>query len=180
MMRKILTFLLMKIFAIIPMTRFFRFKTILLNKIGFSVEKNARIVSSVQIFGPSSITIGEDTFIGHESLITGSYNSSVTIGNFVDISNRVIMSTGTHEIDMNGKHTAGAGKSKDIKIEDGVWIGMGAIILAGVVIGKKSIVAAGSVVINDVPPYSIVAGNPAKIKKCFDINKQEWIKYESI
>lgn len=152
----------------------------LLNRVGLNVHRNARIVSSVQIFGPQNIKIGEDTFIGHETLITGSYNSSIIIGDFVDISNRVLISTGTHEIDMKGNHTAGKGRSKDIEIEDGVWVGMGAIILPGVRIGKKSIVATGSVVIDDVPSYSIVAGNPAKMKKYYDIKKQKWHKHESV
>lgn len=48
-------------------------------------------------------------------------------------------------------------------IEDEVWIGYGALILSGVTIGKGSIIAAGSVVTRDVPPYAIVGGNPAKI-----------------
>lgn len=179
-MNKIKKVFLPYLFHSLPSTRFYKFKSKLLNLLGLNVHKRARIVSSVQIFGPKNIKIGNDTFIGHETLLTGSHESSIIIGNFVDISNRVIISTGTHEIDMNGKHTAGAGKSKDIVIEDGAWIGMGAIILPGVKIGKKSIVAAGSVVIDDVPPYSIVAGNPAKIKKCFDNDKQEWIKHESV
>ena len=50
-----------------------------------------------------------------------------------------------------------------IRIEDGAWIGVGAIILANVTVGTKSIVGAGSVVTRDVPPHSIVAGNPAKV-----------------
>lgn len=53
----------------------------------------------------------------------------------------------------------------DIVIDDDVWIGYGAIILSGVHIGQGAIVAAGAVVTKDVEPYSIVAGNPAKIKK---------------
>lgn len=47
-------------------------------------------------------------------------------------------------------------------IDDDVWIGFGATILSGVTIGKGAIVAAASVVIHDVEPYSIVAGNPAR------------------
>lgn len=62
-------------------------------------------------------------------------------------------------------------------VEDDVWIGHGSIILAGVTIGRGSVVAAGSVVIRDVPRYSIAAGFPAKqIKKRFsdeDIKKHE-------
>lgn len=48
-------------------------------------------------------------------------------------------------------------------INDNVWIGMNAIILPGVTIGKGAVIAAGSVVTKDVPPYSLVGGNPAKI-----------------
>ncbi len=51
-------------------------------------------------------------------------------------------------------------------IKDKTWIGMNSIILKGVTIGKGSVVAAGSVVTEDVKPYTMVAGNPAKyIKK---------------
>jgi maltose O-acetyltransferase len=52
-----------------------------------------------------------------------------------------------------------------VRIENDVWIGVNAIILAGVKIGSGSIIAAGSVVTKDVPPYSIAAGVPAKIIK---------------
>lgn len=53
----------------------------------------------------------------------------------------------------------------DIIIEDDVWIGLNATIMGGVKIGKGAIVGACSVVTKDVPPYSIVVGNPAKIVK---------------
>ena len=52
-----------------------------------------------------------------------------------------------------------------IIVEDDVWIGMNSIILSGVTIGKGSVVAAGSVIVKNVPPYSIVGGNPARIIK---------------
>ena len=51
--------------------------------------------------------------------------------------------------------------SKPICIEDGVWIGEKASILPGVVIGKRSIIAANSVVNKSIPPYCIAAGSPA-------------------
>ncbi|NLG26918.1 MAG: acyltransferase, partial [Chloroflexi bacterium] len=50
-----------------------------------------------------------------------------------------------------------------IVIEDDCWIASGAIVLAGVTIGRGSVVAAGSVVTHDVPPYSVVAGMPARV-----------------
>lgn len=54
---------------------------------------------------------------------------------------------------------------KGVKIESGVWIGARSVILDGVTIGKNSIVAAGSVVNKDIPPYSIVGGVPSKLIK---------------
>ena len=58
---------------------------------------------------------------------------------------------------------AGYEQSLPITIENDVWIGAGAIILAGVTIGKQSVIGAGSVVTHDVPAHSVVAGNPARI-----------------
>ena len=52
-----------------------------------------------------------------------------------------------------------------IIVEDDVWIGTRAIILSGVRIGKGAVIAAGTVVTKDIPPYAIVGGNPAKIIK---------------
>lgn len=55
-------------------------------------------------------------------------------------------------------------------LEDDVLIGMGAVVLGGAVIGKGSIVGAGTVVLGDaqIPPYSLVAGNPGKVRKTYD------------
>ena len=52
---------------------------------------------------------------------------------------------------------------KDVVIEDCVWIGANSIVLPGVRIGRGSIVGAGSVVVKDIPPMVIAAGNPAKV-----------------
>lgn len=52
-----------------------------------------------------------------------------------------------------------------IVVEDDVWIGIGVVVLPGVRIGKCSIVGAGSIVTKDVPPYSVVVGNPARVIK---------------
>ncbi|MBR4388623.1 MAG: acyltransferase [Prevotella sp.] len=59
-------------------------------------------------------------------------------------------------------------------IEDDCWLGFGCEILSGVHIGKHSIVAARAVVTKDVPDYSIVAGNPAKIIKKYNFETRQW------
>lgn len=61
-------------------------------------------------------------------------------------------------------------------IEDDCWLGFGSEILSGVHIGKHSIVAAQAVVTRDVPPYSIVAGNPARIVKQYNFESKKWEK----
>lgn len=65
---------------------------------------------------------------------------------------------------LNSVHMEGMSKG-DIIVDDDVWIGYGAIILSGIRIGQGAVVAAGTVVTKDIPPYAIVGGNPAKIIK---------------
>lgn len=59
----------------------------------------------------------------------------------------------------------GWSEEKPVVIEDDVWIGARVTILPGVVIGSGSIIGASAVVTKSVPPYSVVAGNPAKVVK---------------
>ena len=64
----------------------------------------------------------------------------------------------------------------DTAIEDGVWIGMRAMIMPGIKIGEGAVIAAGSIVTKNVPPYTLVAGNPAKeIKKRFSEDIILWL-----
>jgi acetyltransferase-like isoleucine patch superfamily enzyme len=89
-------------------------------------------------------------------------SDSIVIGNNVRIAPyTVILDSDFHDIN---DHFA-KGKSGPIKIEDDVWIATRATILKGVTIGKGAVVAAGAVVTRDVPPYSVVAGVPARVIK---------------
>ena len=107
--------------------------------------------------------------IGNNVGISGSTINSTTrisIGDNVLIgSGCLITDTDSHPlspIDRDNKRTP---KSKPISIERNVFIGARTIVLKGVTIGEGSVVGAGSVVSKDVPPYSIVVGNPAQVVK---------------
>ena len=62
----------------------------------------------------------------------------------------------------------------EIVVEDEVWIGANAVITAGVRIGKHAVVAGGSVVTKNVPPYSVVGGNPARILRQYSAATEMW------
>lgn len=168
-------YLVNKFSSLIPPTRFYKFKAFLYRCTGVNADESARIVSSVKIWGQGKIIIGSNTFIGHEVLLL-SGAASIKIGQNVDIGPRVTIVNGTHEIDMLNEHTAGKGYSQDIFIDDGVWIGAGALIISGVSIGFKSMIAAGSVVTTNIPPYVIAAGVPCKPIKIWCDQTHCWKK----
>ncbi|MES2003070.1 MAG: acyltransferase [Bacteroidota bacterium] len=114
--------------------------------------------------------IGEGLKIGNNSNI-GPYSyigcsGYIEIGDNVMISPRVSIYAENHVFESTDLTMKEQGVHRQfVKIEDDCWIAANSTILAGVTIGKGSVVAAGSVVTKDVPPYSIVAGVPAQIIK---------------
>jgi acetyltransferase-like isoleucine patch superfamily enzyme len=115
--------------------------------------------------GLSTLSIGDGTYIGR--LVQINAWQSVTIGCNVLIADRVFISDVDHKfadtlipIRMQGVSFRGA-----VFLQDGCWIGIGAVILPGVTIGRNAIVAANSVVTKDVPACAVVGGVPAKIIK---------------
>lgn len=151
----------------LPLISFPRINVLLNRALGYRVDSSTRIYSSASIMGAIEVSIGPGTFIGHETLITGGM-ARIEVGANCDISDRVGIFCGTHDIDVFGPRSAGCCTGRDIVIEDGVWIGFGALILPGVTIGKKAIVSAGSVVHKDVPAFSVVGGNPMKVIRQLD------------
>jgi acyl-CoA synthetase (AMP-forming)/AMP-acid ligase II/acetyltransferase-like isoleucine patch superfamily enzyme/acyl carrier protein len=118
-----------------------------------------------RIFGPRDpvLKIGDGTFIGDYVFISCAL--SIEIGKHVVFSDRVFLSDSNHCFDnpdlpiLLQANTLG----HPIVIEDHAWIGINVVILEGVTIGRHSIVSASSVVTSDVPPFSVVAGNPARV-----------------
>lgn len=125
--------------------------------------KNVRVCSSAMIIGSGALEIGDNTWIGHRVLISSS--SSIYIGHNVDVAPNVYIGTGTHTIDIEGERIAGEGISKDIVVNDGAWLCTGCMILPGVTIGEKCVVAAGAVVTHSSEAKKLLAGVPAVVKR---------------
>jgi acetyltransferase-like isoleucine patch superfamily enzyme len=104
---------------------------------------------------------------GNRVLLTGtrlSCERRIDVGDYAGLSDARIMDTDFHALESHGQpryNTRGA--SKPITIGAHAWVGAGAMILKGVRIGENSVVGAGSVVANNVPPNSVVFGNPARV-----------------
>jgi len=110
------------------------------------------------------LIVGDNSNIGPFAYIGCS--GMITIGSNVMISPRVSIYAENHNFSRTDITMKEQGVTReDVIIEDDCWIAANSIVLAGVTIGKGSIVAAGSVVTKDVPPYSIVAGSPARVIK---------------
>lgn len=111
------------------------------------------------------ITIGNN--VGMSSTVLWAHES-ITIGDHVKIGgNSILIDTDSHNMDYlvrRGQYTDW-GVSKPIVIEDDVFIGVNCIILKGVTIGARSIIAAGSVVTKSIPADCVAGGNPAKVIK---------------
>lgn len=113
------------------------------------------------------IDIGASVVIRTHSVVMASDLASIRIGDNVLIGAGVHIYASNHRFDLRDKLISeqGHSPSDDIVIEDNVWIGANAIILPGVRIGRHSVVAAGSVVVKSVEPFTVCAGVPAqKIK----------------
>lgn len=123
--------------------------------------------------GVGDVMIGNDSRVGIGSVVIG----PVSIGNQVIIAQNIVMSGLNHTYtDVDVPIRLQKVTTAPIVIEDEVWIGANAVITAGVTVGRHSVVAAGSVVTKDVPPYSIVAGTPARVIKQYNFEKKDWLK----
>lgn len=150
-----------RIFPLIPETRGFGLKRRLLRWCGADVGDNVRVCSSVRILGGGALTIGDNTWVGHDSMLVCS--DAVRIGANVNIAPRVFIGTGTHEITPEAESVAGPGISLPIEIGNGCWLCAGATVIAGARLAPMSILAAGALFRSDRSlPHSLYAGIPAR------------------
>lgn len=147
--------------TLIPPTRFYRLKVAIWRAAGVDVAPNERLVSSVRIWTSGPVSIGGDTFLGHEVMIVGG-DAPVQIGARCDLAPRVLLVTGTH-LDGGPERAAGAGVSRPISISDGVWIGAASTVLGGVEIGECATIGAGSLVNKAIDKQVVAAGTPCRV-----------------
>lgn len=138
-----------------------RLRWILLQAKGWLVfGRRAIVFGNFTVANPKNVKIGANCAINHDVFLLG--RVGITIGDGVVLSARCMLLDAGLETRSFEKFEGHAHVDAPIKVGNGAWIGAGAIILPGVTIGEYSIVGAGSVVRKDVPPRTVVAGNPAK------------------
>jgi acetyltransferase-like isoleucine patch superfamily enzyme len=138
-----------------------------------SIQENV-IFSRGTIFeAPELIVIGKEVAFGEKINIDATNSYGIYIGNNVSIAQGTYMRSANHNfnstnvvIQLQGHHASEIEYNKDffsIVIENDVWIGANAIILSGAHIGEGSVIGAGSLISRNIPPYSIVVGNPGRV-----------------
>ncbi|MFH2008140.1 MAG: acyltransferase [bacterium] len=144
------------------------------------VGRHTHIRGDLVLFGHGGrIDLGDWCYVGENSRLWSA--ARITVGNRVLIAHNVtIMDSLTHPLSAVERHrhfrdivTTGHPKNlhlgeKPVTLEDDAWIGCHCVVLRGVTVGARGVVAAGSVVTQDVPPGVIVAGNPAKVIREID------------
>lgn len=126
---------------------------------GATLETNG----DVYLYGDNIIRVepGARLFIGDQTRIN--IATSINVKKAVSIGAHCQIAQGVHIRDNDGHSVDGFERITPTIIEDHVWLGYDAVVLKGVRIGTGAIVGAKSVVIQDVPPHTMVAGNPARI-----------------
>ena len=138
----------------------------------------------VLVFHPENITLGRNVYVGHNAILKGYHRNQLAIGDETFVGQQVFMHAGGGlrigaqvgigpgvKILTSQHSEAGRGvpvlaspiEFAPVVIEDGADLGVGAIVLPGVTVGRGAIVGAGAVVTRDVPDYAVVAGSPARI-----------------
>jgi acetyltransferase-like isoleucine patch superfamily enzyme len=119
-------------------------------------------------FVGGDVSIGFGTTIGVQCAVVG----PATIGDYCQIGPHVLVFGEDHPLDRfstyTGKHLLSRGlrpymNNAPVRVGHGVWIGCNAMVLRGAEVGNGAVIAAGTVVAGDVPPYTVVAGNPGRV-----------------
>lgn len=123
---------------------------------GLVLHPTSSIHWRAEFYAPENIVIGPNCVIGDTAFLDG--RQGIRIGRNVNIGSHVSIYTRQHDVDDPDFAEVGA----PVLVADRSWVASHAIVLPGVTVGEGAVVAAGAVVARDVPPYTVVAGNPAR------------------
>ncbi len=151
---------------LLPTSGFFALKRFLLKLSGIDIGFDTKINGHTWFYGRGNIVIGDRTWIGPGCRFYSTHGTTIHVGSDCDVAPQVAFVTGSHEFG-TATRRAGHGYAQDIIVGNGTWLGARVTLLGGVTVGAGSFVAAGALVNSEVPPNSLVAGMPAKVKRTF-------------
>lgn len=131
--------------------------------------KNVEVWNDNVIRANGMIEVGDRTQIYQSNILMANGSSKLTIGADCQVAHMVSLKTSTHDIEPESSCIAGHERFDDIAIGDGCWLCAGVIVIPGVRVGKKNVIAAGSCVIKNTDDYSLMAGVPAVCKKKYEV-----------
>lgn len=136
--------------------------------------KNALIeASSVVCTWHGDVTVKDGAIVGIGSVVIG----PVQLGENSACSQHCFIGGQSHHYEDISKNFLRQGfETKEVVIEHDVWIGSNAVVLCGVKIGHNSVIGGGSVVTEDIPPYCVAVGNPARVIKRYDFQTRQWVR----
>jgi acetyltransferase-like isoleucine patch superfamily enzyme len=131
-----------------------------------NIGLNVVIRFPINLRSPHNIYIADDAVIGEYAFLVASPNATIKIGHDTLLAPNVHINTTRHNYDNIGIPIRLQGSTEEnVVIEADCWLGTGVIVCQGITIGKGAIVGANSVVLDDVMPYTVVGGSPAKFIK---------------
>jgi len=145
---------------------FFGWRRFVLRCFGARVGREVHLYASTRIYFPWNLTIGDWSAIGEDAFI---YNLGVvTIGAKATISHRAHLCAGTHDYRQADLPLL----KPPIEIADQAWVCADAFVGPGITVGQGAVVGARAVVTKNVEPWTVVAGNPARVIKRRELAKQ--------
>ena len=152
--------------AMLPDFCFERLRTFFFRRAGCDLAPQIAMTGRLRLVGVGAIAprlhMKEGCVIAPG--VTLGLDADIYVGRNVSLSPGVVIYTATHSIGFGSQRMSPYTHPKPVVIEDGVWVGMHSLILPGITLGRGSVVSAGAVVTTNVPPDTLVAGNPATIK----------------